>query len=90
MKTKISDPAGDTFLALGKVVGRRKGRQANLWADADRLQRTFRALRGSDRLVPRGVYRFATFEEADHWMIQMMARTHARQTSKTSPGSQKP
>ncbi len=47
------------------------------------LQRTINRLRGHD-LVPRGVYRFATHEEADRWMIQQMAATHARRSSKTS------
>jgi len=51
--------------------------------DAAILQRTINRLRGRD-LVPRGVYRFATHEEADRWMIQQMAATHARRSSKTS------
>jgi hypothetical protein len=74
---------------IGKVVGRRKSAPDTL-ADSDRLLRTAWALRGTDKLVPRGVYRFETFEEADTWMTKTMARTHARQTSKTSPGSAAP
>ncbi len=66
-----------------KVVGRR--------AVDDRgdgsLQRTMARLRGDGALVPRGVYRFRTFEEAEEWMITMMARTHASHRSKTSPAS---
>ncbi len=76
----------DHELPIGKVVGRRKSRDSTL-EDADRLLRTAWALRGTDRLVPRGLYRFATFEEANTWMTRMMARTHARQHSKTSPES---
>ncbi len=51
--------------------------------DAAILQRTINRLRGHD-LVPRGVYRFATHEEADRWMIRQIAATHARRSSKTS------
>ncbi len=74
---------------IGKVVGRRKAKPSTL-EDADRLLRTAWALRGTQRLVPRGLYRFETFEEANRWMTRMMARTHARQPLKTSPGSATP
>jgi hypothetical protein len=74
---------------IGKTVGRRKFEPRSL-EDADRLMRTAWALRGTQKLVPRGLYRFKTFEEADTWMTAMMARTHARQQSKTSPASAEP
>lgn len=74
---------------IGKTVGRRRIEPRGL-EDADRLLRTAWALRGTEKLVPRGLYRFKTFEEADTWMTAMMARTHARQLSKTSPGSAAP
>ncbi|MBW8878271.1 MAG: hypothetical protein JF614_25185 [Acidobacteria bacterium] len=74
---------------IGKVVGRRKTTRTTL-EDADQLLRTAWALRGTDKLVPGGLYRFETFEEADRWMTQMMARTHARQAWKMSPASTKP
>ena len=38
-------------------------------------------------LVPRGVYRFSSFEEADAWMTRMMARTHVSRSSTTSSAS---
>ncbi len=76
----------DSELPIGKVVGRRKMRPSTL-EDAEGLFCTAWALRGTNRLVPRGLYRFETFEEADRWMIQMMARTHARRPSKMSPES---
>jgi hypothetical protein len=44
-------------------------------------------LRGTGALVPRGVYRFRSYEEADLWMVTMMARTHANRNSKTSLAS---
>ena len=50
------------------------------------MQRTMNRLRGG-ALVPRGVYCFATREEADEWMIRMIANTHARLSSKTSSRS---
>jgi hypothetical protein len=39
--------------------------------------RTAALLRGTPGLVPRGVYRFKTFDEAEAWMNQTIARTHA-------------
>jgi hypothetical protein len=55
-------------------------------ADVARLQRTLNRLRGAG-LVPRGVYRFSSFDEADAWMLSQMARSAARQSSKTSSPS---
>jgi hypothetical protein len=52
--------------------------------DAAALQRTLAAVRRTGALVPRGVYRFVTFEEADAWMTRMMARTHASLSSRIS------
>lgn len=51
--------------------------------DAAILQRTINRLRGG-ALIPRGIYRFRDHEEADEWMIRMIAATHARLSSKTS------
>ncbi len=85
--SKASHPpkSGEDF-PIGKVVGRRRPGPTSL-EDADRLLRTAWALRGTDKLVPRGLYRFRTFEEADTWMTRMMASTHALLRSKTSSGS---
>jgi hypothetical protein len=44
--------------------------------DAAALQRTMNRLRGGG-LIPRGVYRFASHEDADEWMIRTIADTHA-------------
>jgi multidrug resistance efflux pump len=55
--------------------------------DAAALQRTLAAVRRTGALVPRGVYRFTSFEEADAWMTRMMARTHASRSSTTSSAS---
>jgi hypothetical protein len=66
-----------------KTVGRRRIDGGNSGA----LQHTLAAVRGTGALVPRGVYRFRTFEEADAWMTRTMARTHASLKSKTSSES---
>lgn len=70
-----------------KVVGRRKIGKTTSLEDADRLLRTAWAIRGTDKLVPKGLYRFRTFEEADEWMKRMMASTYARLRPKRSTGS---
>jgi hypothetical protein len=69
-----------------KVVGRRKiGRTTP--EDADRLLRTAWAVRGTDKLAPKGVYRFKSFEEADEWMRRTMASTYVHLRSKASSDS---
>ena len=55
-----------------KIVGQRRSRGA--WPDADRLMRTVITLRGSKPFMPKGVYRFRSFEEAQQWAVRMMAR----------------
>jgi len=55
-----------------KVVGRRKGFDPSSDA-ADEWLRSIERLRGHAGICPRGVYRFKTFEEADEWMIKMLA-----------------
>ena len=60
-----------------KIVGRRKVGLTTP-EDADRLLRTAWAVRGTDNLVTKGLYRFRSFEEADEWMRRMMASTYVR------------
>ena len=55
--------------------------------DPAALQRTLAAVRRTGTLVPRGVYRFHSFEEADARMTRMMARTHVSRSSTTSSAS---
>lgn len=57
-----------------KVVSRRRRIEDPL-LDTAILQRTMNQLRGM-ALVPRGVYRFRSHEEADEWMKRKMASTH--------------
>jgi hypothetical protein len=66
-----------------KTVGRRHVDRASVGA----LQRTLAAVRATGAVVPRGVYRFTSFEEADAWRTRTMARTHASLKSKTSSES---
>ena len=55
-----------------KVVGRRQWR-GGLAASANLLELALR-LRGSKPFVPKGVYRFASFEESDAWSLMMLTR----------------
>ncbi|MDO8795591.1 MAG: hypothetical protein Q7J25_13335 [Vicinamibacterales bacterium] len=72
-----------------RVVGTRHINTSPM-ADQAALARTTALLRGTARLVPRGVYRFSSFEEADAWMTQMMLRTHAHPSRTTSSASAEP
>ncbi len=56
-----------------KVVGRRQ-KKASTIVDADNLLHLVLGLRGKRKFIPRGVYRFRSFEEAAEWSIRMMAR----------------
>ena len=64
-----------------KTVGRRAN-GGDPVAEAAALQRTLSALRGR-ALVPRGVYRFKTHEEADEWMMREIVNTRVRLKSQT-------
>ena len=64
-----------------KVVTKRKQIESPL-EDIKRLQKTINRLRGY-ALIPVGVYRFKTFQEADQWMIKTIASTHASLNWKT-------
>jgi len=68
------------------VVGNRSER-GDPWADQGRLARTAAVLRGGAGLVPRGVYRFSSFEEADQWMTKMMIAARERRSPTTSSAS---
>ena len=68
------------------VVGNREV-EGGGWEDAARLSRTARFLRGDPGLVPRGVFRFSSFDEADTWMTRMMIATHERRSPTTSSAS---
>jgi len=79
----LTGPPRRSSLLLLKIVTRRPPGE-DVLRDSAILQRRLNALRGN-ALVPRGVYRFASHEEADAWMTLRIAATHARQSSGTSP-----
>lgn len=58
-----------------KIVGKRSGKIAPTLENATILIDTMRQLRGGRGICPRGVYRFKTFEEADEWMLKMIAQS---------------
>lgn len=69
-----------------RIVGRRTSRPE---VEPESLEGFFRlgaALRPTPWLVPRGVYRFATFEEAQEWMDREILRTLKR-SSPAPPAS---
>jgi hypothetical protein len=68
-------------MRVKRVAGRRE--QEDVLRDIDILQNTMNQLRGCG-LIPKGVYRFQTHEEADEWMMRQIAANHARHASKTS------
>jgi len=71
-------------LRVKKIGGRRE--RDDVLRDIEILQGTVNELRGCG-LIPRGVYRFRTHEEADEWMMRQIAANHARHGSRTSSTS---
>jgi hypothetical protein len=59
-----------------KVVGRRQWR-GGLAAAAGLLDLALR-LRGDKPFVPKGVHRFASFEESDAWCLTILTRPRKR------------
>jgi hypothetical protein len=57
-----------------KVVGRNARGRAGL-AGADAMRRLANELRQGKPFMPKGVFRFKTFEEADAWKLQMLTAT---------------
>jgi hypothetical protein len=60
-----------------KIVGKRRVNGGDVWQAVRQLTETAEQIRGSRALVPRGLHRFATFEEAHEWMMEKIASTHA-------------
>lgn len=56
-----------------KIVGR-KGRVQTGLVHADAMQRLALELRRGKPFMPKGVFRFKTFEEADAWKLKMLTR----------------
>lgn len=64
-----------------KIVTKRKGAVDSI-NDARILLKTIQHLRGKE-LVPKGIFRFKTFKEADEWMMNMMVNTLVPRRLKT-------
>jgi len=56
-----------------KVVGRKGKAKADVLA-IDGMQRLANNLRGNKPFIPKGVWRFKTFEEADVWTLKVRTR----------------
>lgn len=65
-----------------KILTKRFGKQDSI-EEMGQLQELFNEIKNF-LLVPRGVYKFKSYEEADQWMIKTMVSTHVSQNSKTS------
>ena len=65
-----------------KILTKRFGKQ-NPIEEMGQLQELFNEIKNSI-LVPKGVHKFKSYEEANEWMIKTMASTHVSQNSKTS------
>lgn len=58
-----------------KVAGKRSFSSGSGVEANDGFFKLVSCLRGNKLFIPRGVYRFTSFQESDAWMIKMMART---------------
>jgi hypothetical protein len=56
-----------------KIIGRRRGWKGGVDA-MDGMLKLAVALREGRPMIPRGVHRFRSHEEADAWMLRMLAR----------------
>jgi hypothetical protein len=70
-----SQPAPNDELPM-KVIGKRKS-SSGLLAAAPLLELALR-LHGNKPFIPKGVHRFATFEESDQWTLMMLTRRRKR------------
>ena len=66
---------GDQMSERIKIIGNR--RPATGFEQAAAFLDTVVALRGNRPFIPKGYYRFKTFEEAQDWSIRMMARARS-------------
>lgn len=63
---------------IGKYISKRKMNKNSI-SDAAILLETISKLQGG-KLIPKGVYKFSTFEEADEWALKMIAGIQGRQS----------
>lgn len=56
-----------------KVIGRRRPGKGGIVAAAGLLKMAV-ILRGDKPFIPKGVFRFSSFEESESWSLKMMTR----------------
>jgi len=56
-----------------KVIGRRRPGKGGILAAAGLLKMAV-ILRGDKPFIPKGVYRFSSFQESESWSLKMMTR----------------
>ncbi|MEK7678267.1 MAG: hypothetical protein AAB676_20750 [Verrucomicrobiota bacterium] len=64
-----------------KVVGRKRAARVDV-VGVDSLQKLANALRQGRPFIPKGVWRFKSFEEADRWLIEMMTRRKSQDSQR--------
>lgn len=69
-----------TSLPMKRISLRREGE--DVLRDVAILQRTMNRLRGKS-LVPKGIYRFASHEDAEAWMMKQIVANHVRPSLRT-------
>lgn len=62
-----------------KVVGRQGEARVDV-ITFDPMQRAAQVLRQGCPFIPKGVWRFKSFEEADQWTMQMLTRPRNRES----------
>jgi hypothetical protein len=60
-----------------KIVGRKGEPKVNV-VTFDPMQKMLRAVRRGQLFIPKGVWRFKTYEEADKWTMDMLTRPQKR------------
>jgi hypothetical protein len=62
-----------------KVVGRQGETKIDV-VTFDPMQKTMQVLRQGCPFIPKGVWRFKSFEEADQWTMEMLTRPRNRES----------
>ena len=62
-----------------KVVGRQGEPKVDV-VTFDPMQKTMQVLRQGCPFIPKGVWRFKSFEEADQWTMEMLTRPRNRES----------
>jgi hypothetical protein len=62
-----------------KVVGRQGEAKVDV-VSFDPMQRAYAELRRGRPFIPKGVWKFKSFEEADEWLMKMLTRPRNRES----------